>query len=214
MIISDSLYYEQAEKPQSIIKRLFDICLSLMLIIMLSPCMLIIALLIRITSEGSVIYRHKRIGLYGNEFFLYKFRTMVNNAEHLKCSFTPEQKAEFEAEFKLKNDPRVTRFGRLLRKTSLDELPQFINVFRGEMSIVGPRPITGEELVKYGKHAGTLLSVKPGITGLWQISGRNNISYEQRVQLDVEYIKRKSIQTDIKIFLRTIIVIALRLGAY
>ena len=214
MIISDSLYCEQFKKSQSILKRLFDISLSSMLVILLSPCMLIIALLIRITSEGPVIYRHKRIGLYGNEFFLYKFRTMVNNAEQLKCNFTPEQQAEFEADFKLKNDPRVTRFGRLLRKTSLDELPQFINVFKGEMSIVGPRPVTSEELVKYGKYADALLSVKPGITGLWQISGRNNISYEQRVQLDVEYIKRKSIQTDIKIFLRTIIVIALRLGAY
>lgn len=195
-------------------KRIFDVVVSVMLLIILSPGFLLIALLIRLTSEGPVIFKQKRIGLHGQEFWLYKFRTMVNNAEELRYSFTPEQQAEFEYNFKLKNDPRVTRLGKFLRKTSIDELPQFINVLRGEMSIVGPRPLTKYELEHYAKHKNILLSVKPGITGLSQVSGRSNLSYEQRFKLDIAYIRNYCFRMDLKIFMTTFFVIIMRQGAY
>lgn len=195
-------------------KRVIDIVVSLTLLIVLSPLMLMIALLIRITSKGPAIFCHKRVGLGGIDFYLYKFRTMQSNAEQLKYNFTEDQQAVFRSEFKLKNDPRVTHFGRILRKTSLDELPQFFNVLKGDMSIVGPRPITREELYKYGEYTEMLFSVYPGITGLWQISGRSNISYEDRVRLDLQYVHNYSILLDIKILLKTFREVALRLGAY
>jgi len=165
-------------------------------------------------KEASVIFKQKRVGKDGKVFYMYKFRTMIINAENLKCNFTEEQKIEFESSYKLKKDPRVTPFGGFLRKTSLDELPQIFNVLKGEMSFVGPRPIVREECAKYGKYAELLMSVKPGITGLWQISGRNSISYENRVKLDVHYIKNNNFLFDLKIFFKTFKEVALRLGAY
>lgn len=196
------------------LKKIFNITISFVVLILASPCMLIIALLIYMTSKGSIFFYHTRVGLGGKEFVMYKFRTMKFDAEQLLCSFTKEQQAEFQSTFKLKNDPRVTPFGNILRKTSLDELPQFINVLKGDMSIVGPRPITREELAKYGKYTDMLLSVKPGITGLWQISGRNNVSYEDRIFLDIDYVQNCSFLMDVKIFLKTFKEVALRLGAY
>jgi undecaprenyl-phosphate galactose phosphotransferase len=139
---------------------------------------------------------------------------MVQNAESLKSQFTPEQQAEFLADYKLKEDPRVTKIGRFLRKSSLDELPQLFNVLRGEMSLIGPRPVTQEELSKYDGFVNLLLTVRPGITGLWQVSGRNDISYEERVQLDINYILNCNWTMDCKLMLDTIRVMLFRLGAY
>ena len=210
----DTYLYEMKEIRPVITKRVFDVSLSFMVLIILAPLFLLMSLVIRITSSGPAFFCHKRMGLDGKEFRMYKFRTMIFDADQLKCNFTEEEKNEFEATFKLKNDPRVTSFGNILRKTSLDELPQFINVLKGDMSIVGPRPITKEELSKYGKYASMLLSVNPGITGLWQISGRNNVSYESRVMLDIQYIQLAGFFMDLKIFLKTFKEVLLRLGAY
>lgn len=195
-------------------KRAFDIVISSFMLLLLIPLFLTIALIIRITSRGPVIFRHKRIGLGGREFWMYKFRTMVQDAERLMDSFTPEQRAEFFANYKLQTDPRVTRFGRILRKTSMDELPQLLNVLKGDMSIVGPRPVTREELLKYGDCSDLLLTVNPGITGLWQVSGRSDISYEERVMLDIIYIAHNGLLFDIKILFLTISVIFNQIGAY
>lgn len=196
------------------IKRIFDVTVSFLLLIILSPFFLVIGILIKITSKGPAFFYHKRVGHNGKEFFMYKFRTMLLNAEQLKSNFTLEQIQEFQTTYKLRQDPRVTSFGNILRKTSLDELPQLINVLKGDMSIVGPRPITKEELAKYGNHSDLLLSVNPGITGLWQISGRNNISYEERVMLDVQYIQQNSLSMDLVIFLKTFKEVLFRMGAY
>lgn len=195
-------------------KRPFDVVASLIALVLASPLMILIILLIRITSQGPIFFIHKRVGLSGREFPLYKFRTMVQNAESLKSQFTPEQQAEFLADYKLKEDPRVTKIGRFLRKTSLDELPQLFNVLRGDMSLIGPRPVTQEELSKYDGFVNLLLSVRPGITGLWQVSGRNDISYEERVQLDINYILNCNWAMDCKLMLDTIRVMLFRLGAY
>ena len=196
------------------LKRVFDVILSLILIIILSPCMLFLSILISLTSQGPIIFQQKRVGLGGREFNIYKFRTMVCNAEYLLNDFTAEQQLEFQSICKLKNDPRVTPLGRILRKTSLDELPQFLNVLRGEMSIVGPRPVTPEELNKFGDHVDFLLSVKPGITGLSQISGRNNLPFEHRIQLDLKYIEACSIYLDVKIVFQTLPMVFSCQGAY
>ncbi|MPM01124.1 putative sugar transferase EpsL [bioreactor metagenome] len=201
-------------KPLNAAKRTLDILLSFSLLLALAPLLLIIALSVRLTSEGPVIFRHRRVGLGGKEFFIYKFRTMTQNAEKLKDSFTPDQIAEFAANYKLHHDPRVTKLGRILRRTSLDELPQLFNVLRGEMSIVGPRPVTREELAKYGQYTGLLLSVKPGITGQWQVSGRSDVAYEERILLDVSYITYFTISLDLKIILATFRTVITRGGAY
>lgn len=214
MNIPESSYVFVTKRRRIAGKRAFDIAASSMILLALSPLMLAIALIVRVTSRGPVLFHHRRIGLFGKEFHVYKFRTMRQNAETMICKFTPEQMAEFKTAYKLQNDPRVTPIGKFLRKTSLDELPQFINVLKGEMSIIGPRPITREELERYGIYAEMLLSVNPGITGLWQVSGRNNIAYEDRVQLDVRYVMQTCFLMDLKIFLATFRAVASRLGAY
>jgi lipopolysaccharide/colanic/teichoic acid biosynthesis glycosyltransferase len=196
------------------IKRVIDIAASLAALVVLSPLLILIALLVRILSKGPSFFSHKRVGMGGKEFYVYKFRTMMVGAEDMKCRFTEEQKAEFQENYKLIDDPRITTIGRILRKCSLDELPQFFNVLKGEMSVVGPRPVTEEELLKYGENADLLLSVKPGITGLWQISGRNCISYEDRVQLDILYVMNHSFLTDLRICIATIRTVISRMGAY
>ena len=195
-------------------KRMLDILISFLLLLVTAPLMLIISLLILATSKGPIIFRHRRMGRGGKEFYLYKFRTMLHGAEEMKDNFTAEQQAEFLAAYKLRNDPRVTPLGKILRKTSLDELPQFFNVLRGDMSIVGPRPITMEELSKYGIYSDLLLSICPGITGLWQVNGRSDTSYEDRVRLDVKYIMHHNFWIDFKILLSTFGTIASRMGAH
>lgn len=200
-------------------KRVFDIVFSLFAIILLSPVYLIVAILIKIKSPGApVIFAHKRIGKDGKFFRVYKFRTMVANAEKILEDWFenhPDIKAEYEKDFKLKDDPRIIPgIGEKMRKYSIDELPQFFNSLFGDMSIVGPRPIVEKEVGKYGKYAIKLYSVKPGVTGLWQVSGRNDIDYDERVSLDMEYIDNQTFMGDIKIIFQTVLTMVFKKGAY
>ena len=196
-----------------VVKRFLDIFLSLIGLIILSPIFLIIAIIIKLDSKGPVFFVHSRIGEKGKPIGIYKFRTMVTNAEELIKKFTPEQKEEFEKNFKLENDPRVTKIGNFLRKTSLDELPQILNILKGELSIIGPRPIVQAELEKYGDDKEKFLSVKPGLTGYWAANGRSDISYEERIQMELYYVDNMSFWLDIKIFFKTILAVIKKEGA-
>lgn len=189
------------------VKRLIDILIASIAIVLALPLMLVIAILIRVTSGKIILFAHPRVGFGGREFLCYKFRTMARNADLLLAKHlaeSPEAASEWRKTQKLKNDPRVTRLGRILRKSSLDELPQLFNVLRGDLSCVGPRPITSAELPRYGMHAMDYLSARPGITGLWQVSGRTKTTYAQRVALDRYYVRRWSLFMDIRILLATI----------
>lgn len=205
-----------ARRAPRLIKRMFDIVGSAVGLVILSPLFLYISFRIR-QSGGDAIYRHKRVGKDGRHFDCYKFRTMVPNAGEVLEQLLendPVSKAEWEQDRKLRNDPRITPIGGFLRKTSLDELPQLWNVLRGEMSLVGPRPIVDEELEKYGDKSSYYLEVRPGITGLWQISGRNDATYNSRVFLDAWYVQNWSLLYDIVIMVRTIKVVFGGNGAY
>ena len=199
------------------IKTMFDFVVTLVGTVMISPVLLFIALWIYKDSPGPVIFKHMRIGKNGKAFPCYKFRSMCVDAkaklEEL-LETDPEAKAEWERDFKLRNDPRVTKSGAFLRKTSLDELPQIFNVLKGEMSLVGPRPIIHEELERYGEYVDDYLMVKPGITGMWQVSGRSDIDYEERVLLDSWYVRNWSVWIDIVMLFKTFKVVLLRKGAY
>ncbi len=193
-----------------LIKLVFDLVFASIVLIAGLPLFLIIALLIKSSSKGPIFFSQERIGKNNIPFRCLKFRTMHPKAEDILENLIMENnllKKEFEETHKLKNDPRITYIGKFLRKTSLDEIPQFINVLRMEMSIVGPRPIVKEEIKKYGSSITNVLSIKPGITGLWQVSGRNNLSYKRRVLLDCEYIKNINFLLDIRIILKTFSVI-------
>ena len=187
------------------IKRFADIVCSAIAIVLLSPFLVIIGIGIKATSKGPVIFVHKRVGKSGKEIGIFKFRSMVTNAEELIKKFTPEQKKEFEENFKLENDPRITKFGKFLRKTSLDELPQLFNILKGDLSIVGPRPIMEFETKMYGKYKDLLLSVKPGLTGFWAANGRSDTSYKRRRAMEIYYVKNRSLLFDIQIIFKTVI---------
>ena len=202
-----------------IIKSIFDLIFSLIFIILGSPLFFIIALLIKFSSRGPILYHHERLGKDFQSFKCLKFRTMHPEAEDILKNLLENNsdiKKEFEKTQKIKNDPRITVIGKFLRKTSLDELPQLINVLRMEMSIVGPRPIINEEMKKYNTSISKVLSIKPGITGLWQVSGRNNLSYDKRVFLDSLYIDKLDFIMDLRIIIRTfgVILFPLDKGAY
>lgn len=202
--------------PARLTKRLFDVSAALVLLTLLAPLMVVLALRIR-RDGGPAVFRHQRLGMGGKMFPCYKFRTMVVDAEaRLKelLGKDPNLRAEWERDHKLRNDPRISAVGQFLRRTSLDELPQLFNVLRGEMSLVGPRPIVPAELARYGADADYFLMVRPGITGLWQVSGRNDLEYEQRVYLDTWYIKNWSLWYDIAILFKTLRVVLQRDGAY
>ena len=201
------------KKVYLVIKRLFDIVMSLIGLILLLPVFLIIAILIKIDSKGPVFFKHKRIGKNGKTIGVYKFRSMVINAEELLKQFTPEQMKEYEKNFKLDNDPRITKMGNFLRKTSLDELPQLINILIGDMSIVGPRPIVTKELEKYGDQKDKFLSVTPGLTGFWQASGRSDVEYDERIKMELYYVDNCSLWLDIKIILKTFVAVIKKEGA-
>ena len=201
------------------IKNLFDLLFSLLFLIAFLPLFLIISLLIKLSSRGPIFFLQKRIGKNNIPFKCIKFRTMYPESKDILENLLIKDsliKKEFEETHKIKNDPRITTVGKLLRKTSLDELPQFINVLRGEMSIIGPRPIVKEEKKKYGKNLKKVLLIKPGITGLWQVSGRNNLTYKRRVMLDLNYVKNYSLIMDFRILIRTfgVILFPLDRGAY
>jgi lipopolysaccharide/colanic/teichoic acid biosynthesis glycosyltransferase len=189
------------------IQRAFDIVVASVAIVVAAPLMLGVAAVVAITSRGPVIFRQTRIGRHGEPFECMKFRTMRTDAEARLAAMLLEDegaRAAFEKDFKLLADPRITRIGRLLRRSSLDELPQLIDVLRGDMSIVGPRPVVPEELGRYGSCAQVVLQVRPGMTGAWQVNGRNTTSYEQRVRLDLDYALNRSLRGDIGILRRTI----------
>ena len=186
-------------------KRIFDIVCSLVALIILSPVFLIMAILVKTASEGPVFFAHKRVGKNGKEIKIYKFRSTVTNAEELIKQFTPEQKAEYEKNFKLENDPRITKVGKFMRKTSLDELPQLLNILKGDISIVGPRPVTEVETEIYGNYRDMLLSVKPGLTGFWAANGRSDTTYTRRRAMEIYYVKNRSLWLDIKIIFKTFV---------
>lgn len=199
------------------IKTIFDYVLTITGTIAISPILIVIALWIYKDSPGPVIFKHRRIGKNGKEFNCYKFRSMcVDAKEKLEqiLANDPEARAEWEKNFKLKNDPRITKSGAFLRKTSLDELPQIFNVLKGEMSLVGPRPIIRDEIVRYGEYIDDYLMVKPGITGMWQVSGRSDTGYKERVQLDSWYVRNWSVWLDVMLLWRTMKAVVLRKGAY
>lgn len=199
------------------LKRFFDIVGALVGLVLLGPLFLMIALLIKFTDGGSIFYGHSRVGHNGNEFSCLKFRTMVEDGERVLTDYlgrNPEMRQEWEETRKLKNDPRVTRVGAVLRKLSLDELPQLINIMRGDMSIVGPRPVVDEELSYYGRAAQFYLRSRPGLTGLWQISGRNDVSYDSRVAFDRHYVENWSFGQDVWIIVRTVPAVCAQRGSY
>lgn len=189
------------------VKKVIDLVGSLLLLTLTLPIMMVIAVLIKVDSHGPVIYKHSRVGRKYRKFKMFKFRTMVENADQLLEKFlssSPPARQEWENHQKLTNDPRLTRVGKWLRKFSLDELPQFWNVLRGEMSLIGPRAVTEAELEKYGDYADLILKVKPGITGWWQVMGRNQTTWERRTQLEVYYVSNWSLWMDAYILVRTV----------
>lgn len=203
-------------KPNMLIKRGFD----LFFCILFSPLIIvlcgIIGVFVKADSRGPIIYKQIRKGKNGKNFILYKFRTMISNADEKINDLLrdPEFAKEWKETQKLQNDPRITRIGRILRKTSLDELPQFYNILKGDMSLVGPRPIIDEEIVRYGKIYKDYCELLPGLTGVWQISGRNDTSYQRRLACDHYYANNWSMWLDIKVILKTFIVALKGFGAY
>lgn len=199
----------------SFVKRSFDIIMSFTSMILLFPVFFIIAIMIKMDSKGNIIYKHKRIGKDGKYIYLYKFRTMYTNSKEIleEILKDPKIKQEWENNFKLDNDPRVTKVGKFLRKTSLDELPQLLNIFLGDMSIVGPRPVVDGEIEKYGIFKKKFLSVTPGLTGWWACNGRSCTSYKERIKLELYYVKHRSIKLDLLVILKTIGVVVKGKGA-
>jgi len=200
-----------------ILKRLFDIAASLFGLIVLFPVFLAIAFVVAIGDGAPVFYRQRRVGLRGETFWIYKFRSMRKDSDRVLKELLesdPVLRKEFEETYKLKNDPRLIRFGGFLRKSSLDELPQLLNVFLGHMSLVGPRPIVAEEAAKYGNTFAVYKRMKPGCAGLWQCSGRNDTTYLERIELDESYYRTASFARDISVLCRTIKSLLRAKGAY
>lgn len=206
--------YQQSRHIYRTIKRMFDIIASLIGLILVSPLFLIVAIAIKIEDpSGPVFYTQTRLGKRQEPFEMYKFRSMVVNAEKLKHKLLKKNEIN-GAMFKMKDDPRITKVGKFIRKHSIDELPQLLNVLTGEMSLVGPRPPLPAEVKNYSNHDKQRLTVKPGCTGLWQISGRNDVGFEEMVRLDLEYINQRTIGYDLYILFKTIGVFLFPNGAY
>ena len=203
----DNIYY-------IILKRMIDLIGALLGILILSPIFLLVMVLIKIEDRNaSVFFKQVRVGINGQEFLMYKFRSMITNAEAMMDELVKENEVE-GLMFKIQKDPRITKVGSFIRKTSIDELPQLWNVIKGDMSLVGPRPPLPREVEKYNKNDIKRLSVIPGCTGLWQVSGRNELSFKEMVELDLYYIEKRSIGFDLKIIYRTIYVVLTSKGAY
>lgn len=206
-------YWDGVWMLYRVIKRAFDFIVALIASVITIPVFLLIAIEIKVDSRGPVFFVHHRVGKDGKPLSLLKFRTMVVGAEEMIKNFNPEQEKEWQENFKLENDPRITRIGKFLRKTSLDELPQLYNILIGNLSFVGPRPVTKEEIEKYGENKVKVLSVTPGLTGWWACNGRSNIDYEERMKLELYYVDHASLSLDIKILFKTVGVIATHEGA-
>ena len=195
-------------------KRLLDIVLSILGLVVLFPFLVVCGLIVRLTSEGPALYIADRVGMHYKPIKVIKFRTMVDGADQKVGQLDEELQKEFQEKHKIDNDPRITPLGEFYRKTSIDELPQLVNILKGDLSIVGPRPVTQDEIVNnYGEYADKLLSVKPGLTGYWQTHGRSNVSYAKRIQLDMYYIDHASLWLDTIVFFQTIVVVLQRKGA-
>lgn len=196
-------------------KRVIDFIGALVGLILLSPIMVIVAIAIKLEDpKGNIIFGHKRVGKDGKMFPCLKFRSMFANAEEMKKNFTEEQKREYAETFKLKDDPRITKVGNFIRKTSLDELPQLFNILKGDMTIVGPRPIVTDELAFYGEYEDYYKAVKPGLTGLWQVNGRSDTTYDERVSFDMEYVTTRNTFKDLYIMFMTVLKVLKREGSY
>ena len=195
------------------LKRVADILISSLALVVLLPFIAIISVLIKIDSKGKVFYKQTRIGKNGKYFTIYKFRTIVSDANNFSKYFTKEQMEKYKINYKLDNDPRITKMGKILRKTSLDELPQLINILKGDLSIIGPRPVVDGEIEKYGLNKNKLLSVTPGLTGNWAANGRSCTSYEERMKMELDYVENISFKMDMEIFFKTIICVFKRKGA-
>jgi lipopolysaccharide/colanic/teichoic acid biosynthesis glycosyltransferase len=198
------------------LKRVLDVVGSLVALVVLSPVLVGVAVAVRLETTGPALFRHRRVGRDGRTFTCLKFRTMEVGAEaRLRTLLRdPDRAAEFRENHKLRDDPRVTRLGGFLRASSLDEIPQFLNVLRGDMSLVGPRPVVAEELARYGSAASLYCLVRPGMTGPWQVAGRSDTTFEERVALDVDYVRNGSVRQDLALLLQTAAVVVGRLGAY
>lgn len=210
--------FRSKSKPvYNFMKRLFDIVCSGICVVLLSPVFLILALMIKLNDGGEVFYSQDRVGMHGKTIHVYKFRSMKMNADSLENTLTPEEYERYKKEYKLDNDPRITRVGHFLRKTSLDELPQLISILKGDMSIVGPRPILPDEMEEnYSEYQATVLtSVKPGLTGYWQAYARNNVGYENfaRQKMELTYCRKRCMMFDIKIIIKTFKTVLMREGA-
>ncbi|MGN0144352.1 MAG: sugar transferase [Clostridium sp.] len=188
------------------VKRVIDIICSLTGLIVLSPILILVAIAIKIDSKGPIIFKQERVGLKGKKFYMYKFRSMVVNAEELKEALNKHNEMSGPM-FKIKEDPRITKIGKFIRKTSIDELPQLINVLKGEMSLVGPRPSLPKEVKEFEPWMMKRLDVKPGLTCYWQVSGRNSIGFEEWMELDVKYVDDASIWLDLKLIFKTFFVL-------
>ena len=218
-----SLLAEEIIRKQSrcgrTLKRIGDVIFSLLVLTLGSPIFILIGLLVKLSSSGPIFYIQKRVGRNCREFGCIKFRTMYKDADELLPNLLekyPLMRKEFEKDFKLRHDPRITELGRFLRRSSLDELPQFFNVLKGEMSVVGPRPIVTNEINRYSVFMEEVISVRPGLTGLWQVSGRNNLSYKKRVQLDLFYARNRNFILDLEIIILTlgVLIFPMDRGAY
>jgi len=194
------------------VKRAIDIVGAATLVILTAPILITVALLVRASSPGPIFFRQRRVGRHNKPFWCYKFRSMVVDAEAI-LQKDAAMREKFGENFKLKEDPRITPVGQFLRESSLDELPQLFNVLRGDMSLIGPRPVVPAELERYGESGNKLLSVTPGLSGMWQASGRSDTSYTERVAMDMDYIERRTVWLDIKLIAKTAIAVFRRNGA-
>lgn len=206
-------YYFRKKPVFGFFKRFFDILNSFIAIVLLSPLLLVLSLLVKLTSKGPVFYKHRRVGKNGKIFGMLKFRSMKWDPRPIEQKLNPEQLKQYYTEFKVDNDPRITKIGKFLRKTSLDELPQLFDIFAGKMSFVGPRPVTEIETEKYGLTRDILLSVRPGLTSYWASHGRSNVDYQERVNMELYYIKHRSLWMDFKIICKTAVGVFKREGA-
>jgi lipopolysaccharide/colanic/teichoic acid biosynthesis glycosyltransferase len=207
------LFWESGLRSLLIVKRISDIVISTVALILLIPLFLLVAVCILIDDGFPILFRQKRVGLYGKEFKILKFRSMCRNADEMKADLQDLNESEDGVIFKMKNDPRITRTGRILRRFSIDEMPQFLNVLVGDLSLVGPRPPLPEEVARYSLSDRKRLHVKPGLTCLWQIEGRSEIPFDRLVSLDMQYIRSQSLLKDIVIFIKTIPAVLFGRGA-
>ena len=220
--VKDIARRELVRAPQRLpfeaaLSRSLDLMAAALALCLFSPVMVIVALMVALERRGPIIFRHSRIGLGGRRFPVLKFRSMRMDADQVLAAHLATDEAaaqEWARDHKLKNDPRITPLGRFLRKSSLDELPQFLNVLVGHMSIVGPRPIVEAEVRRYGRFFQAYCSVRPGITGVWQVSGRSNVTYRRRVAMDALYARRKSVLLDIRLIVATVPAVLMRTGSY